>query len=73
MVIITAKTKKWGNSTGIVIPRELGIPPGKNITIDIKPQHFTTVGDVFGLLRKHNLRLKKSTAQLMAEIDRELE
>jgi len=69
MIEIVAKTKKWGNSVGIILPKHLGAIPNKEIRVHIdlikKP---TRVGDIFGVIK-----FKKTTKQLMREIDKELD
>jgi len=65
---IIAKTKKWGNSIGIIIPkatvREHNIKPEQEIEIHIKSKLVTKVKDIFG-----KWKFKKSTKQLMKEVD----
>lgn len=35
-ITVTRKTFKYGNSVGIVIPAQLGIPPGTVLTLTIE-------------------------------------
>ena len=53
MVEIEAKTKKWGSSIGVVIPKEVveetGIKPNEKIVIEIKKRHLAK--EFFGLLK----------------------
>ena len=48
---IQAKTKKWGSSIGIILPKalvdEVGIKPNEKIVIDVKK--VVRVKDVFGM------------------------
>ena len=50
---IELKTKKWGNSIGVVIPKviveEIGIRADEKVTIDIKKRPL--VKEFFGLLK----------------------
>lgn len=52
MVETEVKTRKWGSSIGVVLPKELvdeiGIKPDETIKIDIKKG--VKVKDVFGIL-----------------------
>ena len=47
---IEAKTKKWGSSIGVVLPKilveEVGIKPNETIVIEIKKRH--KAGEFFG-------------------------
>ena len=77
---IIARTRKWGNSVGVVIPnnilKEQGIKDGQEIIITITSRGKTTVGDIFEMLKKHSLPEKKdkrSTQEILDEIDKELE
>lgn len=58
---VELKTKKWGNSIGVVLPKEVvdevGIKIEETIVIDIKKR--LKVKDVFGLFP----RTSKKTAQ----------
>ena len=51
MVEIQAKTRKWGSSIGVVIPKEVveeeSIKPNEKIVIEIKKR--VKVKDVFGM------------------------
>ena len=73
MKTITVKTKKWGNSLGIRLPKDIvkenNIKPEEEITIQIGRKDVTKVKDIFGILKG---KLKKPTNQLRKEIDKEL-
>ena len=73
METITVKTKKWGNSLGIRLPKDIvkenNIKPEEEITIQIGRKDVTKVKDIFGILKG---KLKKPTNQLRKEIDKEL-
>lgn len=72
MMEIKAITKKWGNSLGILIPKEAvdksNLKANEEIKILIGKSRATKVRDVFG-----SLKFKKSTEQLMGEIDKDLD
>ena len=67
---IKAKTKKWGNSIGVLIPkgvvREENIKPNQEIILMISKKHITTGRDIWG-----TLKFKESTEELMREVDKE--
>lgn len=70
MMEIKAKTKKWGNSIGIIIPKEAirkeNIKPDQEVTVLISAKPITKGKDICG-----TLKFKESTEELMREIDRE--
>ena len=74
---IRTKVKKWGNSFGLVIPKEIinreGLKEDADVFITIEPKRYTTVGDLMELAKKFKLKRKskKSTQEIMDEIDRE--
>ncbi len=70
MATATVTTKKWGNSIGVIIPKEVvdkeGIKPEQKVEIEIKGKK-TVLEELFGALP-----FKKTTEQLLKE-SRELE
>ena len=66
MVEIEAKTRKWGSSIGVVLPKEvvdeIGIKPDEKITIDIKKRPLAK--EFFGLLKDW----KRPTQEIKDEI-----
>jgi antitoxin component of MazEF toxin-antitoxin module len=70
---IKTKVKKWGNSLGIIIPKTIidkeKLKENNEIIITIQPKRFTTVRDIFGILKRKS---KKNTQEILDEIDREL-
>ena len=69
---IETKTKKWGSSLGIIIPKEIvreeRIQEGQEIRIDILSKKKTTGADIFG-----KLKFKKPIQVLLDETDRDFE
>ncbi len=57
MVHATVETKKWGNSIGVIIPREvakrLDLKPGEKLGIDVEKKERV---DFFGVARGKGLR-----------------
>ena len=70
MMEIKARTKKWGNSIGILIPKQVvneeKIKPNQEITLMISTKPITKGKDIFG-----TLKFKEPTEKLMREIDKE--
>ena len=70
MMEIKAKTRKWGNSIGVIIPKEVirqqNITPDQEVTILINSKPITTGKDIWGTFKS-----KKSTEQLMREADKD--
>lgn len=72
MMEIKARTKKWGNSIGVVIPKEVireeNIQPNQEITLMINTKPITRGKDIFG-----TWKFKKSTDKLMREVDKDFD
>ena len=64
------KPKKWGNSLGITIPKEIaeeeGIKEGKRIKVFVLIEEKKTLKEMFGSLKEW----KKPTDKIMKEIDK---
>ena len=74
---IRTMVRKWGNSLGVILPREVvekeKLREGLEISIAITPKNTTTVGELFDLSEKMRLpKLKKSTEKIMKEVDAQL-
>ena len=77
METFKAKPKKWGNSFGVIIPKKIvdteNIDENIEINITIQAENKTKVKDILNLAKKMNLpKLKKSTQELLDEMDKEL-
>ena len=72
MIEYQVQLKKWGNSVGLIVPKEAlekeSLKPRQMVRAIITPVKTLKVKDVFG-----KLKLKKSTAKIMAEIDKDFE
>ena len=72
--MIALKTKQWGNSIGIIIPKEVamekGIKAEEDVLVEIekKNKHRTVLQELSGALP-----FKKPTEQLLKESRKELE
>lgn len=80
MIQINAKTRRWGNSIGVVIPdnvvKDQGIKEDEEVIMAITTKKKTTVGDIFKMVEKHPLpkrKDKRTTQEILDEIDRDLE
>jgi antitoxin component of MazEF toxin-antitoxin module len=66
------KVKKWGNSLGVILPKEIlvnqDIKEGSNVEIIVRPKTKTKVKDIFGILRGK----LGDTEELMSEVNKEL-
>jgi len=69
---IETKTKKWGSSLGIIIPKEIirkeRIQEGQEIRIDILTKKKTIGRDIFG-----KLKFEKPIQALLDETDKDFE
>lgn len=71
--MIAVKTKQWGNSIGLIIPKEVakekGIGVDEEVLIEVeKKSKKTVLEELFGALP-----FKKPTEQLLRESRKELE
>ena len=67
--MIISKTRKWGSSLGVIIPKgvvkELKLRENQEIVIDIRPKD-NPLKELFGSLK--SLKFKKSTEQMLKEL-----
>jgi len=70
-MVIQTKTKRWGNSIGIIIPSEtvekLNIKPEDEVVIEIEKKG-NVLREMFGTMKS-----KKTARQIVNETRRELE
>ncbi|MFA5856399.1 MAG: AbrB/MazE/SpoVT family DNA-binding domain-containing protein [Candidatus Pacearchaeota archaeon] len=68
------KVKKWGNSFGIIIPKDIvekqEIKEGITLRVNIQVKNKTKAKDVFGILKT---KMKKNTDDLLKEVDSRFE
>ena len=64
--MILSKTRKWGSSLGVIIPKEvvkeLKLKENQDIVLDIKPKE-NPLKELFG-----SVKLSKPTEQILKEI-----
>ena len=72
MLEYKAKLRAWGNSLGIIVPKEDAVKqkmhPDQEVNVMIAPVKAIKVKDIFG-----KLKLKRSTENLLKEVDKELD
>ncbi len=72
MMEIKAKAKKWGNSIGILIPKEVvseeNIKPNQEVTVMISAKPITMGKDIWG-----TMKFSKPVDKLMREVDKEFD
>jgi len=72
MIEHETRLKAWGNSVGVVIPKEdikkEGLHVDQKVKVVITPVKTLKVKDIFG-----KLKLKRSTKELLKEVDEELD
>ncbi|MEK6889327.1 MAG: AbrB/MazE/SpoVT family DNA-binding domain-containing protein [Nanoarchaeota archaeon] len=73
---VVTKLKKWGNSYGVLLPikivNEQKLKENSEVVISVKPHKTLTVGELMELAKKYPLKSKKSTEEIMKEMDYEL-
>ena len=72
MIERETKLRAWGNSIGLVIPKEdvikENLRPDQKVKVVITPIKTVKVKDIFG-----KLKFKRSTEEIMKEVDKELD
>jgi len=67
---LNTTVKKWGNSFGIILPKDIvksqELKEGSNIEVMIQSKNKTKVKDIFGILKG---KIKRDTADLLREVD----
>ena len=73
MTTLSVKTKRWGNSLGIILPSEMvnarGIKENQNLKIIILEDSRKVLHETFGLLKG---KLKKSGQEIKDELRKDL-
>lgn len=75
MESVTAKARKWGNSIGVILPREVvekvGIKEGSDVELLVSARRQNVLKELFGSM-KGKAKDKRPLAEFMKEVDREL-
>ncbi len=70
MVTVTVVAKKWGNSIGVIIPKDIadtaGIKPEQSVSIEVRPMK-NSLAELFG-----KFKTDKPTQQIKDELKKEL-
>lgn len=73
MVSLNVKLRRVGNSLGIVVPSEVvaqrGLREGESLNITIEVTGKSRARDMFEEAKKWNLKPKRSTQEILDEID----
>jgi len=73
MIEYNARLKSWGNSLGIIVPKEKSegehLKINQEVKVVITPKKMLRVKDIFGKLKNW----KRSTEDIMKDVDRELD
>ena len=74
MIEYEAKLRNWGNSIGIVVPKEgvekEKLKPNQKVRVVITPTNPVRVKDLFG---KMKMKFTRPTDEILKEIDKELD
>ena len=75
MIKSEARLRAWGNSVGVILPKEILKEEGLAVNDDVEiivRKKSTTLKDIFGKLREFKAKSGKSTEELLKEVDEEL-
>ncbi|MBS3149239.1 AbrB/MazE/SpoVT family DNA-binding domain-containing protein [Candidatus Woesearchaeota archaeon] len=76
MIKSEAKLKAWGNSIGIVLPKESLKEENLNVNDEVEViirKKSNPLKDIFGKLKEFKAKSNKSTEVILKEIDKELD
>ncbi len=75
MESLNLKLKRLGNSLGIIVPSEIvnqrKLREGEELTITIEIKNKTTIADMLKEAQKRKLNFKRSTQDILDEIDKD--
>ena len=72
---ILTRIKRWGNSYGILLPKNIinnELTEDTEVRVTVRPNRRLTVKDLFEFAKKHPIKTKKTTEEIMREMDYEL-
>lgn len=73
MITLNTKLRRVGNSLGIVVPsnfiNDKNLREGSDIIVNIQHKNRTTVGDMLNEAKKQKLKFRRSTEEILKEID----
>ena len=73
MATMNVKLKRVGNSLGIIVPsgliNQIGLKEGEELVVNIQNKSKTTIADMLREAIRHRLRFKRTTEEILKEID----
>lgn len=72
---ILTRIKRWGNSYGVLLPKNIinnELKENAEVRITVRPNRRLTVRYLLELAKKYPNKTKKSTEEIMMEMDYEL-
>lgn len=72
---IVTKIKRWGNSYGVLLPRSIvtgDLKEDSEVRVILRAHKKLTVRDLFEFAKKYPIKTKKTTEEIMKEMDYEL-
>ena len=70
---LNLRLKRVGNSLGIIVPSEIvskrNLKEGEELVISIESKNKTTIEDMLREAEKQKLKFKRSTKEILDEID----
>ncbi|MEK6855075.1 MAG: hypothetical protein AABX73_02530 [Nanoarchaeota archaeon] len=77
MININTRLRRMGNSLGIIVPSEIingkRLKEGEELIVHIENKNKTSVGRMLEEARKQKLKFKRTTEEILNEIDEDLE
>jgi len=76
MIKSTTRLRAWGNSIGVVLPKDEIKNEGLNVNDEIEitiKKKTVTLKEVFGKLKEFKAKSNKTTDELLKEVDEELD
>ena len=75
METVVAKARKWGNSIGVILPKDvvekIGIKDGSEVELLVGASQTNLLKELFGSM-KGKSKDKRPISEFMKEVDREL-
>jgi len=72
---VITRIKRWGNSYGVLLPRNIinqELKENAEVKVTVRPNLRLTVKDLFEFSKKYSFKTKKNTEEIMKEMDYEL-
>jgi len=75
MIATETKLRAWGNSIGVILPKDALIEEGFSINDEVEVmvrKKSNPLKDTFGKLKEFKAKSRKSTDEILKEVDKEL-